>query len=179
MIAHTMLQSLACILAAMTPCTRLYAYVGCQLRAAALAAPGVIRAEGPYASWIKEYSSDAFLALPASKEALLDKLASPQEYGELTTAVCLHASRLLNWSALYAKWQPFTCHKHDVVAVFVTWQTTWRHSFVRHWPTSRQFCFQCLHSLCRSAQAHVKPHLTLHLFLFGLHVCLAACLPVQ
>ena len=78
-----MLQSLPSILAAMIPCTRLYAYIGCQLRAAALAAPGVIRGAGPYASWIKEYSSDAFLELPASKEALLDKLGASADYGEL------------------------------------------------------------------------------------------------
>ena len=66
----------------MIPCTRLYAYIGCQLRAAALAAPSVIRARGPYASWIKEYSSDAFLELPASKEALLDKLGLEVPYSE-------------------------------------------------------------------------------------------------
>ena len=77
-----MLQELPCILAAMIPCTRLYAYIGCQLRAAALAAPSVIRERGPYASWIKEYSSDAFLKLPASKEALLDKLGSTVPYSE-------------------------------------------------------------------------------------------------
>lgn len=76
-----MLQDLPCILAAMIPCTRLYAYIGCQLRAAALAAPTIIRAQGPYASWIKEYSSDAFLGLPASKEALLDKLGPAAPYG--------------------------------------------------------------------------------------------------
>ena len=75
-------QSLPCILAAMVPCTRLYAYIGCQLRAAAMAAPNTIRARGPYGSWIKEYSSDAFLGLPASKEALLDKLGSSVPYGE-------------------------------------------------------------------------------------------------
>lgn len=76
-----LLQDLPCILAAMIPCTRLYAYIGCQLRAAALAAPTIIRAQGPYASWIKEYSSDAFLLLPASKEALLDKLGAAVPYG--------------------------------------------------------------------------------------------------
>ncbi|DBA77723.1 TPA: hypothetical protein ACH3X2_008416 [Trebouxia sp. C0005] len=76
-------QSLPCILAAMVPCTRLYAYIGCQLRAAAMAAPNTIRARGPYGSWIKEYSSDAFLGLPASKEALLDKLGSSVPYGTL------------------------------------------------------------------------------------------------
>lgn len=77
-----LLQELPCILAAMIPCTRLYAYIGCQLRAAALAAPTVIRARGPYASWIKEYSSDDFLALPALKEALLDKLGTAVPYGK-------------------------------------------------------------------------------------------------
>ena len=76
------LQSLPCILAAMIPCLRLYAYIGCQLRAAALAAPAVIRAQAPYSSWIKEYSSDAILALPACIEALLDKLAPVVPYGE-------------------------------------------------------------------------------------------------
>lgn len=65
----------------MIPCTRLYAYIGCQLRAAALAAPAVIRARGPYASWIKEYSSDEFLALPAMKEALLEELGAAVSYG--------------------------------------------------------------------------------------------------
>ena len=82
------LQSLPCILAAMVPCTRLYAHIGCQLRAAALAAPGKIRAQGPYASWIKEYSSDAFLAVPAAKEALLDKLAHKEPYGEPPFTLC-------------------------------------------------------------------------------------------
>lgn len=72
----------------MVPCTRLYAHIGCQLRAAALAAPGKIRAQGPYASWIKEYSSDAFLAVPAAKEALLDKLAHREPYGEPSLTVC-------------------------------------------------------------------------------------------
>ena len=71
----------------MVPCTRLYAHIGCQLRAAALAAPGEIRAQGPYASWIKEYSSDAFLAVPAAKEALLDKLAHKEPYGEPSLTV--------------------------------------------------------------------------------------------
>ena len=46
-----------------------------------MAAPGIIRARGPYASWIKEYSSDAFLELPASKEALLDNLSASVPYG--------------------------------------------------------------------------------------------------
>lgn len=71
----------------MIPCTRLYAYIGCQLRAAAMAAPGIIRARGPYASWIKEYSSDAFLELPASKEALLDKLSPSVPYGDTLCTV--------------------------------------------------------------------------------------------
>ena len=83
------MQSLPCILAAMIPCNRLYAYIGCQLRAAALAAPGVIRGAGPYASWIKQYSSDEFLELPASKEALLDKLGSSAQQGD--SSCCMQA----------------------------------------------------------------------------------------
>ena len=70
----------------MIPCTRLYAYIGCQLRAAALAAPSIIRAQGPYAAWIKEYSSDGFLELPASKEALLDDLGTEVPYGRYEPA---------------------------------------------------------------------------------------------
>lgn len=89
---NEMLQDLPCILAAMIPCTRLYAYIGCQLRAAALAAPTIIRAQGPYASWIKEYSSDAFLGLPASKEALLDKLGPAVPYGNH----CYSCARILH-----------------------------------------------------------------------------------
>ena len=75
----------------MIPCTRLYAYIGCQLRAAALAAPAIIRAQGPYASWIKEYSSDAFLLLPASKEALLDDLGAAVPYGKHCLGHCIVA----------------------------------------------------------------------------------------
>lgn len=91
-------QSLPCILAAMVPCTRLYAYIGCQLRAAALSATGLSWAQGPYASWIKEYSSDAFLALPAAKEALLDKLASSEEHGK---------------RVLLGLMQQYTAHTHN------------------------------------------------------------------
>ena len=66
---------MAGILAAMTPCSRLYGYLGTELAAAH---PGVDHA---YSEWIKTYSSAEYLALPAANEALLDKMATHPEYG--------------------------------------------------------------------------------------------------
>lgn len=54
------------ILAAMTPCMRLYAWLGANL------APG---RGGPYQSWIDTYSSPGFHALADRIEALLDRHA--------------------------------------------------------------------------------------------------------
>ncbi len=54
-------------LAAMTPCMRLYAWLGCSL------APPI--PSNPYADWIHNYASPAFEALAARLEALLDRLA--------------------------------------------------------------------------------------------------------
>ena len=48
-------------LAAMTPCMRLYAWLGPQLPAA-----------GPYAEWVRTYADPSFAALAARLEALLD-----------------------------------------------------------------------------------------------------------
>ena len=72
-----------------------------------MAAPNTIRARGPYGSWIKEYSSDAFLGLPASKEALLDKLGTSVPYGEtlpLKSLAWHHAVLLLRYGL-----QPVAC----------------------------------------------------------------------
>lgn len=56
----------------MVPCSRLYGYLGCQLAAAY---PGAAHA---YADWIDTYSSPDYLALPALKEKLFDRVA-PRE----------------------------------------------------------------------------------------------------
>jgi thiaminase/transcriptional activator TenA len=55
--------------AAMTPCMRLYAWLGKALR------PG-LREGHPYARWIGTYASPAFEALAAELESLLDRLAA-------------------------------------------------------------------------------------------------------
>ncbi|MHC4224009.1 MAG: TenA family protein, partial [Planctomycetota bacterium] len=56
-------------LAAMSPCMRLYAWIGQRL------AP-YLRAEHPYTDWIRTYSSDDFEALAESLEKLLDAVAT-------------------------------------------------------------------------------------------------------
>jgi thiaminase/transcriptional activator TenA len=58
--------------AAMTPCMRLYAYLGQQLAAA-----GAARASNPYAEWVQTYAAPEFEALAATLERLLDRYARP------------------------------------------------------------------------------------------------------
>lgn len=60
------------ILAAMTPCMRLYAYLGQGLEAGA-------RPNNPYREWIDTYASPEFEALAAELETLLDRCASPSD----------------------------------------------------------------------------------------------------
>jgi thiaminase/transcriptional activator TenA len=54
------------IFAAMTPCMRLYAYLGTSLDA---------DAAGPYADWVKTYADPGFEALASALEGLLDQHA--------------------------------------------------------------------------------------------------------
>jgi thiaminase/transcriptional activator TenA len=56
--------------AAMTPCMRLYAYLG-----RSLAAEGC-GGDNPYAGWIRTYADPGFEALAAKLEALLDRYAT-------------------------------------------------------------------------------------------------------
>ncbi len=60
--------------AAMTPCMRLYAYLGQQLAAAGGHAAGT-----PYQEWIDTYAAPEFEALVARLEALLERYASDVE----------------------------------------------------------------------------------------------------
>jgi thiaminase (transcriptional activator TenA) len=57
--------------AAMTPCMRLYAYLG-----ASLVLAGAVSAQNPYADWASTYAAPAFEALAARLERLLDRYAS-------------------------------------------------------------------------------------------------------
>lgn len=61
-------RDLATIVAAMTPCMRLYAYLGQELVASA-------DAGNPYRDWIETYSSAAIDQLASDLETLLDELA--------------------------------------------------------------------------------------------------------
>lgn len=56
------------IMAAMTPCMRLYAYLGQEMAAGD-------HSQNPYREWIETYSSEEFEALAAELESLLDQLA--------------------------------------------------------------------------------------------------------
>ena len=56
------------IMAAMTPCMRLYAYLGQELALGD-------HSQNPYREWIETYSSAEFEALAAELESLLDQLA--------------------------------------------------------------------------------------------------------
>lgn len=56
------------IMAAMTPCMRLYAYLGQELAAGD-------HSRNPYRAWIETYSSEEFEALARELESLLDQLA--------------------------------------------------------------------------------------------------------
>lgn len=66
------------ITAAMTPCLRLYAWLGQQLRAQ-VGQPG-----HAYAEWIDTYADPAFEALAARLETLLNRLAQPTSAVEQT-----------------------------------------------------------------------------------------------
>jgi len=56
--------------AAMTPCMRLYAFLG-----QALAAEGAAAAHNPYHDWIETYAASGFEHLAATLESLLERYA--------------------------------------------------------------------------------------------------------
>lgn len=75
------------VLAAMVPCSRLYAYLGCSLRAQH---PGLSH---DYSDWLDLYSSHTYLKLPEIKEKLLDRLGAAVPYEQLS-ALYRRAMRL-------------------------------------------------------------------------------------
>ena len=68
---HAWEGSLDVILAAMTPCMRLYAYLG-----TALATNGI--PDHPFAAWIETYASEEFQSLADELESRLDRLAEDE-----------------------------------------------------------------------------------------------------
>lgn len=111
------MQSVPCILAAMTPCNRLYAFLGTQL---ASAHPG---SDNPYAEWLRTYASPAFQALPQRMEALLDELGSDNDFGALHSCLPLPLTTCGYVGSIQAEEEPnlgaaevaflhFSCCKH-------------------------------------------------------------------
>jgi thiaminase (transcriptional activator TenA) len=70
-------SSVAEVLAAMVPCLRLYAYLGCLLSRSVPEAE-----EYAYAEWIQTYRCQAYIRLPAIAELLLNELAVHDSKGE-------------------------------------------------------------------------------------------------
>jgi thiaminase (transcriptional activator TenA) len=66
LLAVAALEPVGHIVAAMTPCMRLYAYLGQQLAART-------KPDSPYREWVEAYSSTEFEALAQRLEALLDR----------------------------------------------------------------------------------------------------------
>jgi thiaminase (transcriptional activator TenA) len=71
LLATASLGSVGETCAAMTPCMRLYAYLG-----RALAEAGGTRSENPYREWVETYASPDFQALAETLERLLDRYAA-------------------------------------------------------------------------------------------------------
>jgi thiaminase/transcriptional activator TenA len=70
LLATAGLGSVAEVCAAMTPCMRLYAYLG-----RALAAEGAGRSDNAYREWVETYAADSFASLAATLEGLLNRYA--------------------------------------------------------------------------------------------------------
>lgn len=85
--ALMLLQDVPHILAAMTPCSRLYGYLGQRL------AQAYPNAKHAYQDWINTYASASYRALPASKEMLLNRLGRGVEVGEQTFSPWLFRTR--------------------------------------------------------------------------------------
>ena len=67
----------------MTPCSKLYGYLGQHL---ARAYP---HANHAYRDWILTYSSASYNALPAAKEVLLNRLGKGRGFGEPSSGVSM------------------------------------------------------------------------------------------
>jgi thiaminase (transcriptional activator TenA) len=70
LLATAALGSVGDLCAAMTPCMRLYAFLG-----QSLAASGAATDENPYAEWVRTYAASEFEDLAARLEKLLDRYA--------------------------------------------------------------------------------------------------------
>jgi len=95
LLATAALRTIGETCAALTPCMRLYAYLG-----QALAARGEDVA-APYRAWIETYANPAFAALAARLESLLDRYVTDGE-----------AARVAYRRAMSLELDFFTAHRY-------------------------------------------------------------------
>ena len=76
-------ESVGGILAAMVPCLRLYAFLGCTLSKA------FPEARHAYVEWLQTYMSHAYVKMPAIAEMLLDELSVNDSKGEFSVCVAI------------------------------------------------------------------------------------------
>ena len=93
------------MLAAMAPCARLYAYLGCQLAAAQPAA------SHRYARWAATYSGAQYRSWVARKERLLDRCGGAVPYGEYQGVKARQQQMRQGWG-MSGRNAPMICRAH-------------------------------------------------------------------
>ncbi|GIL79240.1 hypothetical protein Vretifemale_8627 [Volvox reticuliferus] len=109
------------ILAAMLPCSRLYGFLGCALAAAHGAGLGA--GETPsheYWEWVRTYSSSEYLAIPALKEAIFDRLSVHADKARLQSLY----RRAMQLEAEFFAAQPFSPPPRRIAALVVDFDET-------------------------------------------------------
>ncbi|KXZ50218.1 hypothetical protein GPECTOR_17g855 [Gonium pectorale] len=122
--AHGEDGGVAEILAAMLPCSRLYGYLGSAL-AAAHGAGGAGSGLGPspaneFWEWVQTYSSPDYLAIPALKEAMFDRLAAHSDKGRLQSLY----RRAMQLEAEFFAAQPHSPPPRRIAALVVDFDET-------------------------------------------------------
>ncbi|GLC44016.1 hypothetical protein PLESTB_000220200 [Pleodorina starrii] len=111
------------ILAAMLPCSRLYGFLGCALAAAHGGNGAGGGAGGPdheYWEWVRTYSSPEYLAIPALKEAMFDRLAAHADKAKLLSLY----RRAMQLEAEFFAAQPFAPPPRRIAALVVDFDET-------------------------------------------------------
>ncbi|EFJ50063.1 hypothetical protein VOLCADRAFT_89047 [Volvox carteri f. nagariensis] len=120
------------ILAAMLPCSRLYGFLGCALKAAHAGAGGGggggagggggggAPSQGEYWEWVRTYSSPEYLAIPALKEAVFDRLAVHADRAKLLSLY----RRAMQLEAEFFAAQPFSPPRRRIAALVIDFDET-------------------------------------------------------
>ncbi|GIL58089.1 hypothetical protein Vafri_12939, partial [Volvox africanus] len=113
------------ILAAMLPCSRLYGFLGCTLAAAhgpgeAGLGAGLETPPHEYWEWVRTYSSPEYLAIPALKEAIFDRLSLHADKAKLLSLY----RRAMQLEAEFFAAQPFSPPPRRIAALIVDFDET-------------------------------------------------------